>query len=230
MPQVPRHSKSLPTVRKTYNDYQAREQGIDAKPPDMWPKRYNCGKVSGSAERKTMAWHGHGRKAAIVAIFCVIASSALAQGDRSGAWRLLRTSNADGWPTTAMTHTADMIRSDVDLAGLMLLCEDSRRPAPAASDVAQVIIVVVTPFAPHANPNVTISTADHQWQFEGSIVPPGAELLLPPAAAALVHGPWLTTHELTVKISWQNRSFGGVIQIDGLAGALATLAANCPSH
>jgi hypothetical protein len=195
----------------------------------MWPKRYNSGKLW-AAEQKTMVWHGHWRTVAIVVILCMIASSTLAEGPNDSGWRLLRAPNADGWPTAAMTHTADMIRSDVDLAGLMLLCEDGSVQASAASDVAKVIIVVVTPFAPHANPNVTIRTADNEWQFEGSIVPPGAELLLPPAATALVRGPWLKAHELAIRISWQKRSFGGVIPIDGLAGALATLATNCPSH
>jgi hypothetical protein len=178
-----------------------------------------------------MVWLGHWRTVAIVVILSIIASSTLAEGASDSGWRLLRAPNADGRPTAAMTHTADMIRSDVDLAGLMLLCEDrSDLRASAAPDDAKVIIVVVTPFAPHANPNVTIRTADSEWQFEGSIVPPGAELLLPPAATALVRGPWLKAHELAIRISWQERSFGGVIPIDGLAGAFATLAANCPSH
>lgn len=177
-----------------------------------------------------MAWQGHWRAGAIVGL-CMIASSSLAAGNGNSGWRLLRAPNADGSPTAAMTHTADMIRSDVDLAGLMLLCgEKSGSQASPTSNAAQVAIVVVTPFAPHANPIVTIRTTDTEWQFEGRSVPPGAELVLPPAATALVDGPWLTSHELTIKISWRERSFGGVIPIDGLAGALATLAANCPSH
>ena len=141
-----------------------------------------------------------------------------------------------------MSHTSDMMRSDLDLAGLMLRCHDARtqgtgtqgmgmqRQESAPTDSgAEVVIVVVTPFPPRAVPSVTIGAAGKEWHFDAHVVPPGAELLLPAEAARLAAGQWQSMHELTVKVSWQERSFGGIIPIDGLADALATLTASCPA-
>jgi len=120
-----------------------------------------------------------------------------------------------------MSHTADVIRSDLDLAGMMLRC--------AEKDGAEIIIVAVTPFPPAARPSVTIGAAGKEFRFDARVVPPGAQLLLPPEAMTLATGPWQLAHELTVKVVSQEQSFGGVIPIDGLADALATLTANCPA-
>ena len=123
----------------------------------------------------------------------------------------------------SMIHTADITRSDPDLAGLMLRCGEHG---------AEVAIVVVTPFPPRARPEVTVSADENdgkEGHFTATVVSPGAELLLPAEATGLVAGPWQLTHELVVKVSSPEQSFGGVVPIDGLAAALATLVANCPA-
>jgi hypothetical protein len=137
-----------------------------------------------------------------------------------GGWRLIRSANPQGGPdAVSMSHTADISRSDLELAGLMLRCADKG---------IDLVIVVVTPFPPRAQPSVTISANGKEWHFDAQIVPPGAELLLPAEAMSLTTGPWQSAHELAVKVSSPDQSFGGVVPIDGLAGALATLVANCP--
>lgn len=136
-------------------------------------------------------------------------------------WRLLRTANPRGGAdAVSMIHTADITRSDPELAGLMLRCGEHG---------AEVIIVVVTPFPPRAQPDVTVGADGKEWRFTARVVSPGAELLLPAEATGLATGPWQLTHELVVKVSSPEQSFGGVVPIDGLGAALATLAANCPA-
>ena len=135
-------------------------------------------------------------------------------------WHLLRTANpAGGDDAVSMTRGAEM-SSNMDLAGLMLRCHGGG---------AEVVLVVVTPFSRHAQPAVTLEVDGKQWHFEASIIPPGAQLLLPPAAAALAAGAWQSSNQLTVRISWHERSIAGAIPIDGLRGAIATLIANCPA-
>jgi hypothetical protein len=137
-----------------------------------------------------------------------------------GGWRLMRTPNPSGGPdAVSMIHTADLIHSDPDLAGLMLRCAQSG---------AELLIVVITPFPPAAHPDVTISGGGNDWHFAGQVVPPGAELLLPPESITLVSTAWRSARELTVKVSSPDQSFGGVIPVDGMATALATLMASCP--
>jgi hypothetical protein len=134
-------------------------------------------------------------------------------------WHLLRSKNpAGGADAVSMNRTAD-ISSDLDLAGLMLRCHGGG---------AEVLLVVVTPFAPHSQPAVTITVNGREWHFDSTVVPPGAQLLLPASATVLASGSWQSANQLAVKISWQQTTIAGVIPIDGLRSALATLIANCP--
>jgi hypothetical protein len=140
----------------------------------------------------------------------------------SGGWYLLRSANPRGGPdAVSVSHTADGSRSDLDLAGLMLRCGDH--------GAAEVVVVAVTPLPPRARPDVFIHADGKQWQFSADVVPPGAELLLPADAAILAAGPWQLVHELEVQVRSPEQSFGGVVPIDGLSDALATLKANCPA-
>jgi hypothetical protein len=141
---------------------------------------------------------------------------------RLGEWHLLQSANPHGGPdAVSMIHTADTGRSDLDLAGLMLRCSEKG---------IDLVIVVVTPVPPQARPNVRIRANDQEWRFDASIISPGAELLLPMAAMSLTRSSWQSARELAVKVSSPERSFGGVIPIDGLAEALATLISKCPTR
>jgi hypothetical protein len=118
-----------------------------------------------------------------------------------------------------MSRTADMARSDLDLAGMMLKCGEHG---------TEIVIVALTPFPPRARPEVTISALGREWRFGASVVPPGAELLLPTKAIYLAAGAWQSAHELSVSVKSQEQSFRGIIPIDGLAAAFVKLSANCP--
>ena len=173
----------------------------------------------------------HGRWIAIpLAGFCLLAALGLVATPAfsetqhpklSGGWYLLRSPNPRGGPdAVSVSHTANSSRSDVDLAGLMLRCGEH--------GATEFVVVVVTPFAPHMQPDVFIYANGKQWRFNAEVVPPGAELLLPADAAILAAGPWQLTHELEVQVRSPQQSFGGVVSTDGMADALATLRANCP--
>ena len=83
-----------------------------------------------------------------------------------------------------------MRRSDLDLAGMMLKCGEHG---------TEVVVVALAPFPPRARPEVTISALGKEWRFAVSIVPPGAELLLPAEASHLAAGPWQSAPELSVQ-------------------------------
>jgi hypothetical protein len=143
-----------------------------------------------------------------------------AQNATRSNWRLLRSANPKGGAdAVSMSRTADTARSDLELAGMMLKCGEHG---------IEIVIVALTPLPPRARPEATISAMGKEWRFTASIVPPGAELLLPEDATRLAAGPWQSARELSVQVRSQQQSFGGVIPIDGLAGALTTLSANCP--
>ena len=141
--------------------------------------------------------------------------------DALGDWHLLRTKNpAGGDAIVSVIHTGDLAKSDLDFAGLMIRCG---KGAP------EVLVVLITPFPPHAHPKVTIGAPGHGMVLDGQVVPPGVSLLLPPEATALANGPWQSLGELAVEVSDGGNTVHGTVPVQGLAGALVTLAANCPA-
>jgi hypothetical protein len=139
-----------------------------------------------------------------------------------GAWRLVRTPNPQGGAdTVSIMHTSDMLRSDPDLAGLMLRC--------VQSDI-QAIVVLIQPFPLRARPQITISAGGTDRRFETTVIPPGAAILLPREAEMLMTGPWQTLAEVSIDVNYDPVSIRGVIALAGLPAALITLRANCPSQ
>jgi hypothetical protein len=140
-------------------------------------------------------------------------------------WPLVRTPNpAGGRDAVSVLKTADITKSDIDFAGLMLRCGGHN---------IEVLVVLVRPLPPRAHPRVAVTTGGKQIEFIASVVPPGAEVLLPPEATALASGPWQTAAELSVEVGAvegddQPSPIRGVISLAGLGAALAQLQANCP--
>jgi hypothetical protein len=126
----------------------------------------------------------------------------------------------------SITQTADIVKSDIDLAGLMLRC---------AQRNFEVIVVLVRPLPSRARPKVTVSAGGSSVSFTASVVPPGAEVVLPADASALASGPWQTAPELSVQVAPvdgddQASPVQGVIPLAGLSNAIPLLLANCPSQ
>ena len=154
------------------------------------------------------------------------AAKAVPQTTGIGTWRLVRTRNPNGGPdAVSVMQTADITKSDLDLAGLMLRCGEGG---------VEVLVVLVDPLPPRAHPKVTVSAAGKSVDFTATVVPPGAAVLLPKDAGVLASGPWTAAAELSVQIDAaaadeEPKSVRGIIPLTGLGGALASLQGNCPS-
>ena len=138
-------------------------------------------------------------------------------------WRLVRTPDPRGGrQAVSIMRTADTLRSDLDLAGLMIRCGE-------ATDV-EVLVALVNPLSLRAHPNVAITAEGSQTKLAASIAPPGPLILLPNEAAALADGPWRDLKELEITVEDPETTVHGVIALDGLGPALANLRANCPRN
>jgi hypothetical protein len=61
------------------------------------------------------------------------------------------------------------------------------------------------------------------------VVTPGALVLLPEKASALIEDAWQSVPELAVSISENRRSLHGVIPLADISTAMRTLQSNCPT-
>jgi hypothetical protein len=149
--------------------------------------------------------------------------AAASSGARShGSWRLMRALNPHGGPDAiSIVHTADVSRSDADLAGLMLRC--------AHGDI-EVLIIVFEPRPPGSRPWVKVSAAGTEAKFEATIALPFTALLLPPDAAALLTGRWRSSDEITVEVQGDPAPVRGIVSLAGLGLALDELRASCSSQ
>lgn len=134
-------------------------------------------------------------------------------------WRLVRSAGTNGVPSgSAILHTADFDQSDPRLAGLMLRC---------GSQGIETVIVVVEPFPPRAQPQITLRTQGQESHFVGTIIPTGAGVRLPRDATDLIIGPWHKVRELEIKVVEGDAVINGVVALTGLSEALQSLNAEC---
>jgi len=139
-----------------------------------------------------------------------------------GGWRPLRTPNPrGGGESFAVSHTADLLRSDPEFAGMMLRCNNGE---------IDVVFVLVQPLPPRSRPQVTIDFEAKTVRFEATVVPPGASVRLPSEATALAAGVWQSARELSVVIESEGGKIKGVVPLEGLRAAYTMLAATCRSN
>jgi hypothetical protein len=147
-------------------------------------------------------------------------------GSGTGTWRLLRTPNPSGGrDAVSIAQAADILRSDVDLAGLMLRCSETG---------VEVLVVLTQPLPLRARPNVTVEAAGETTDFTATVAPPGAAVLLPKPASTLAAGAWQTAAELSVQVNTAEiegdlNTVRGIIPLSGLSAAFPLLLSNCPS-
>lgn len=138
-----------------------------------------------------------------------------------GSWQLSRAPNPAGGPDSiSMTKMVDPARSGQGIAGLTLRC--------AEGATTEVLFVLFEPLPLRMHPKVTVAAGATTSEFIGSVVTPGALVLLPEKASALVEGAWQSIPELAVSIVENNRSLHGVIPLADITTAMQTLQANCP--
>jgi len=136
-----------------------------------------------------------------------------------GGWRLLRTPNPQGGPeAVSIMRSADLVQTDPDLAGLMVRC---------APKNPEVLIVMMQPAPPGAQPRVDIGPAGRTVSFTATVLPPGLAILLPDDAAALVQHQWQQAPELSIVVDEGQTKARGVVPMAGLQAALQLLLANC---
>jgi hypothetical protein len=138
-----------------------------------------------------------------------------------GTWQLARTPNPAGGPdSVSITKITDATGSDHDITGLMLRCGEGA--------TTEVLVVLADPLPSRTHPKVTVVAGATTTEFTGSVVTPGALVLLPEKASALVEETWQSIPELTVAIMENRRSLHGVIPLDDISTAMQTLQSNCP--
>jgi hypothetical protein len=95
--------------------------------------------------------------------------------------------------------------------------------------------VLVGALSLRAHPKVIVKAGEQSTDFDATVGPPGASVLLPTTASRLVSGPWRTATELIVQIGVKradgaSSQIRGVIPLVGLGSALPTLLANCSAQ
>lgn len=133
-----------------------------------------------------------------------------------GNWRLVRTPNPRGGKEAiSITRPGDLSGSDPDFVGLMIRC--------AEPDI-EVLLVMLRPLPFRARPRVSINGA----KFEGSIVPPGWNILLQGDAAVLAKQLWPTLASLRLEIDDAGTITKGAVSLENFDAALKSLTATCP--
>jgi thiamine phosphate synthase YjbQ (UPF0047 family) len=117
-------------------------------------------------------------------------------------------------------RTADTAQSDPDLAGLMIRCQEKQ--------AAGVLLALVRPFPPRSKREVAIGSGAKQSVLHAETSQAGTALVLPIDATAFTTGPWQGLKELEVRVNDPEGDVRGVISLEGIAPALAKLAASCP--
>jgi len=142
------------------------------------------------------------------------------QSIESETWQLSRTPNPAGGPDSiAITKIADATGSGHDIAGLMLRCGEGA--------TTEVLVVLVEPLPVRTRPKITVVAGRTTTEFTGSVVTPGALVLLPEKASALVETTWRSVPELAVAIAEDHHSLHGLVSLADIGTAMQTLQSNC---
>lgn len=137
---------------------------------------------------------------------------------RSG-WKLIRSSAPDGGLSASIMKTAELSRSDPDLAGLMVRC--------GSRAAIEILVAVVRPFPPRSRPQVTITAGRNTRTFEGTVTAGGAAIVLPQEASVLAGEAWQMAASLDIVLMESSSEIKGTVALDGLRAAYANLIQNC---
>ncbi|WP_146690782.1 hypothetical protein [Bradyrhizobium canariense] len=137
-------------------------------------------------------------------------------------WPLVVTPHPTGGrEAISIMRTADTTRSDPDLAGLMIRCQE--KPG------FEVLLALVRPFPPLARRDIIVGSGTTQSVLHAEVSTLGTGLVLPVEPTAFTTGPWRELKELAVVIKDPEAEIHGVIPLDGLTPAMAKLSARCPT-
>lgn len=143
------------------------------------------------------------------------------QANVFGTWELARTPNPSGGPDSiSITKVKNQTPSEQDVTGLMLRCAEG-----ASTDV---LVVLAAPLPPRSHPKVTVVAGAKTTEFVASVVSPGALVLLPEKASALLENAWQSVPELAVSITDNSRALRAAIPVEDIGAAMRELQSNCP--
>lgn len=149
-----------------------------------------------------------------------LAATQRTSDELASGWRLVHTPNPRGGPdAVSIMHTADTSRSDLELAGLMIRCNDNR---------PELAIILLRPFPLRARLLVKLGKPGEEKQFEATVGPPGTAVILPGDPKTIAGQPWQTESELFVHVIDGQTAISGVVALPGLRSAFDQLMANCP--
>lgn len=144
-------------------------------------------------------------------------------GAAPDSWRLVRTHHPQGGPdAVALMRTADTMRSDPELAGLMIRCTDKAG--------LEAVLALVRPVPPRSKRDVFVTTGTAEVALHAEAASIGTALVLPVETSIFTTGTWRNLKELAVKIHDPDGDIRGVIALDGIGAAMARLSANCPQR
>jgi hypothetical protein len=98
----------------------------------------------------------------------------------------------------------------------------------AEGATTNVLIVLAAPLPPRTHPKVTVVAGATTTEFIASVVPPGALVLLPEKASALVEKTWQSVPELAVSITDNQHALRSVIPLADISTAMQELQSDCP--
>ncbi|WP_339028236.1 hypothetical protein WI604_25750 [Bradyrhizobium symbiodeficiens] len=148
-------------------------------------------------------------------------SKPTASSEPDSPWPLVRTPRPGGAPSAiAVMRTPDTLRSDPDLAGLMIRCREKTG--------LEVVLALVRPFPPRSKKDVILTSGTAESTLKAETSDAGTGLVLPVDATMFTTGPWKESQELAVRIRDPEGDIQGVVPLAGAAQAIAVLSASCP--
>ncbi len=90
--------------------------------------------------------------------------------------------------------------------------------------------MLTEPLPLRMHPKVTVVAGAKTTEFIGSVVTPGALVLLPEKASALVEDAWQSIQELGVAIAEKNHPLHRLLPLADMSTAMQTLQSNCPKE
>jgi hypothetical protein len=126
-----------------------------------------------------------------------------------------------GHEAVSIMRTVDTTRSDADLAGLMIRCQD--KPG------FEVLLALVRPLPPRSPRDVVVNPTTTPTVIHAEVSSAGTGIVLPVEPSMFTTGPWKDMKEFAVQIQDPEANIRGVIPLDGLVPAIAKLSARCPT-
>ncbi len=138
-----------------------------------------------------------------------------------GNWRLARSPNPRGGvDAVSIMHAADLAKSDIDFAGLIIRCHEGGQ---------EIVVVLTRPLPLRTRPSVVIGRSRDELSFDATVGAPGTAVVLPRGATAQVVASWQTMPETNIRIEDGPTSIRGVVVLSGLRAAFRTLLESCPT-